>query len=1343
MKTKRFLVKSLATMLAFLFVVSGMAFPAFAATESTETIGGDLGDKLVAINVAIHGQVSLLFYFTDLDNVSYFKVVIPTQSGAETKEVQKDSLKYDSAKDRYLLEVSIAAAQQTDTISVQAFDANNNGGKVRGYSVRNYADMVFALAEKDPDKYYYACEALKAMLNYGAMAQKYFGYNTTNLANDGLYADGTNPVNGMNASNMYILPDWTSTLEMNGSVGFALARCVLDGKVSLRIYPSYTGDFSKLSVRAGFSKDNLVNDQLYQDEKGYYIAINGVSAKSFDHLYYVEITDTANNNTVTRGSYSVLNYVQGLFNEDPELAASMYMYYVWVSAYVNNTTEGFINPGCTHTRTHIDLKGVPGETCSDCGYFFAGFKILGSDTDAACPDKNHNVEAYWTGRDAIHYNVSEYENVTRDGIRFNNTIKSLTLSNFWNSEETDASFNRFSLSYYSSEPVKITLNYTLGGSKKSSDYYLEAGEHTFNAVLPEFLDNGKASSFDSIVVESCKPDAEVAFVLFDYVLETLDLSTPATLSAASVSFDGSSVLTMDGDASFTQKLSIDLAYGGAITWLSHAHVGKDYSLVKNVATSKFAQYDWQIDSGTRLIDVQILDIPSKYSHMDGFSAKVYPAICVKYLTGENGSETATYFECTYSAVYNDNGGLNVIQVDNRQIDFSGVDGKFDVHSLPTLHTITFPYHLYAFDGGTSWENGSSPTLYETSATPTTHNFRNSTKEAWCAWVSDEINGIRPTIGIYVPNVDSFEVQLAGNSGEMTDYDSTENYGRIAMQKTMKTYSYEAIEYSYLIAISTSVEPVRAQFGALQGFATNEDLNNDYISTRIPDEQPDMTDLSFVSEQSNLLLRDATNAIVRYHDATCSAGIIATGSTPSVYLDFLLYDHVTGYTTYSAKDFVQLRIKYMVPEECGDQTCTIYLNGTTALGTVTLTADGTYRTEVISISSVTSGSSATIQNLKLSFDNATEGDEIYVRGIQLLTNEDRFVNADFIPQIDMTDILTIGQDANKINNSTMEFDAEENAIKLTALNNDPWVYVNYSANNLTPDASKYNTIQFTCMIPAGQSLSYYHVDIYLKLVGVDTPISIRISSIKADGEYHTVVVPIPSGITGTIEYVRLDYLDSSAANDVMYLHSLIISADTIEQELSSVAFTDRGSPALYYAAGNNYDIWQGIFNYAYQLYEFIPIASSSQSGVTFDKSEGSLKLSADELPSDKNAQDFDPFISFRFDGLSVSTQKYSGIRIKYKVPEGSSTNQKVQFFIDTTGMDSIGLVGYQGVASTLNNIEVSGEYNYLEVDFSSLAYNGSNLWTGNIEGIRLDYFFTYYAGEPNTMYITQIELIPVN
>lgn len=314
-------------MLAFLFVVSGMTFPAFAATESTETTEGNLGDSLVALNVAIHGQVSLLFYFKNLDNVSYFKVVAPSRSGvSETKEVPKSSLKYDPTKDRYLLEVSIAAAQQTDTISVQAFDANNNGGKVRSYSVRNYADMVFALAEEEPDKYYYACEALKAMLNYGAMAQKYFGYNTENLANDGLYADGTNPVDGFTTANMINKKNWSAT--PTSTISFQSAGCSLDGKVAIKIHMGYTGN-GTLKLTLGDGQGFEIEDIFYNDNDGCgdYALINGIPATKFDNLYTIEVTDGKETAT---GCFSVLNYADLSFAANPDLSAALYLYYVWV-----------------------------------------------------------------------------------------------------------------------------------------------------------------------------------------------------------------------------------------------------------------------------------------------------------------------------------------------------------------------------------------------------------------------------------------------------------------------------------------------------------------------------------------------------------------------------------------------------------------------------------------------------------------------------------------------------------------------------------------------------------------------------------------------------------------------------------------------------------------------------------------------------------------------------------------------------------------------------------------------------------------------------------------------------
>ena len=128
---KKFLTKVLAVLLICLFAISGFNFSIVAASTA------DLGETLSAMNVEASGKVSLMFYFKNLSNVSYFKVTVPNKDGSSTTEVvEKSSLRYDSVKDRYLLKVPLAAAQQASKVSVQAFNANDVGSKkIYNYSM--------------------------------------------------------------------------------------------------------------------------------------------------------------------------------------------------------------------------------------------------------------------------------------------------------------------------------------------------------------------------------------------------------------------------------------------------------------------------------------------------------------------------------------------------------------------------------------------------------------------------------------------------------------------------------------------------------------------------------------------------------------------------------------------------------------------------------------------------------------------------------------------------------------------------------------------------------------------------------------------------------------------------------------------------------------------------------------------------------------------------------------------------------------------------------------------------------------------------------------------------------
>jgi hypothetical protein len=80
---------------------------------------------------------------------------------------------------------SVAAKQMADKVTVEIFDENGNAvSNVYETSVRDYAMSLLA-NQKQPAA---VKVVLVDMLNYGAEAQKYFGYNTEDLAN-GLLTD--------------------------------------------------------------------------------------------------------------------------------------------------------------------------------------------------------------------------------------------------------------------------------------------------------------------------------------------------------------------------------------------------------------------------------------------------------------------------------------------------------------------------------------------------------------------------------------------------------------------------------------------------------------------------------------------------------------------------------------------------------------------------------------------------------------------------------------------------------------------------------------------------------------------------------------------------------------------------------------------------------------------------------------------------------------------------------------------------------------------------------------------------------------------------------------------------
>ncbi len=111
-----------------------------------------------------------------------------------TQDVPMDPIAYDKENDVYIFTCKVPAKHMADTITAQLYAGDElvrayPGGQTVAYtsSVKEYAAGVLKQLETDnTDTSAVTKTLVKNMLHYGAYAQKYFRYNTGNLADAGL-----------------------------------------------------------------------------------------------------------------------------------------------------------------------------------------------------------------------------------------------------------------------------------------------------------------------------------------------------------------------------------------------------------------------------------------------------------------------------------------------------------------------------------------------------------------------------------------------------------------------------------------------------------------------------------------------------------------------------------------------------------------------------------------------------------------------------------------------------------------------------------------------------------------------------------------------------------------------------------------------------------------------------------------------------------------------------------------------------------------------------------------------------------------------------------------------------
>ncbi|MBQ9749981.1 MAG: hypothetical protein IJV87_05305 [Clostridia bacterium] len=354
---KKIFVKALAVLLTCMFVISGINFSIFAGDAVN---AGNLGDRLVALNVSLSGRVLMSFYFTDVEeNVDYYVVKVGNNAAYQVS-VGSMGTSVKGTTERRVLEVSLAAAQQADVITITPYK-NGVAGKVRTYSVKDYVGLAIQQGVKDE-----VVVAMESMLNYGAMAQKAFNYNINNLANAGMFYAETNPVNNMSVDNLYGIKKKVQTSTNESILDFSEVNAYLEGTVALRCYLNYTGDVKNLKVT--IEGLNCGND-IFEENGKYYVLIDNIPATRFGHQYNIVVTDGTD--TVTL-KYSILNYISDYvqYGEASEAqkntAYAMFLYYARMSEYAKGTVSN--KPAnCDHKRSYVKNDGTYAEICSDCG----------------------------------------------------------------------------------------------------------------------------------------------------------------------------------------------------------------------------------------------------------------------------------------------------------------------------------------------------------------------------------------------------------------------------------------------------------------------------------------------------------------------------------------------------------------------------------------------------------------------------------------------------------------------------------------------------------------------------------------------------------------------------------------------------------------------------------------------------------------------------------------------------------------------------------------------------------------------------------------------------------------
>ena len=276
--------------------------------------------NLTGTQLSVSGDITMNNYIElsdDLLNDSGAKV-ITSVNGYETEKLIS-SVKGNATENGYAFPIGVPAKDMTSDVTVSVQDGSGEVVDTYTVNVKDYALKIVYGDYTDKQK-----EMAKALLNYGAYAQKYFGTNEKYLAN----AD-------LNDADQWSADD----LNAVSFDKFGYTKPTNDKTVGARYMGSCLSLVSKTAIKHYFkanSVDNLtftVNGKIATPvfdsiRKQYWVAVTGISAANLAQKYDVVVSNGTDSFTL---SYSAMDYCKAAQGDSDDnltnLTKALYLFY--------------------------------------------------------------------------------------------------------------------------------------------------------------------------------------------------------------------------------------------------------------------------------------------------------------------------------------------------------------------------------------------------------------------------------------------------------------------------------------------------------------------------------------------------------------------------------------------------------------------------------------------------------------------------------------------------------------------------------------------------------------------------------------------------------------------------------------------------------------------------------------------------------------------------------------------------------------------------------------------------------------------------------------------------------